>query len=466
MKKTNIFLQLVVASFISLQAFAQVPSYVPTNGLVGYWPFSGNANDASGNGNNGTVNGATLTSDRTGQLNAAYLFNSNSISFSNSNFAAFGINSFTSSIWVKFTALSDAKSFVRYGNCGNSSGWGMRHANGSIGILEYSANVVNLNQVGSQLSYNDGLWHHCVFIRDVGTNQIRLYINGVLIATSSFAGGTTNNILPDQPFFFGTCNGFESFIGTLDDIGIWNRALTQQEITALYEGCNLNPSISNTTVSPNQNASFSTAFLSGVSYQWQTNPDNFGWLNIPSNASYSGVNTNTLTVNNVQLGNHNQQFRVKLSAGLCLDTSNVSILSLADTCITSITETETIYDTITTINTVTVYDTITTTNFISVTDTLIINTTLGVAPNQQENTIKVYPNPANSHISIHTGNFALMAGYRIKIQNALAQEVYNEAITQQEYFIDLSTWSGNGTYFVHIIDNQGITVDVRKIILQ
>jgi hypothetical protein len=45
-------------------SFAQVPSYVPTNGLVGYWPFNGNANDASVNGNNGTVNGATLTTDR------------------------------------------------------------------------------------------------------------------------------------------------------------------------------------------------------------------------------------------------------------------------------------------------------------------------------------------------------------------------------------------------------------------
>jgi hypothetical protein len=43
-----------------LLAQAQIPSYVPTNGLVGWWPFNGNANDESGNGNHGTVNGATL----------------------------------------------------------------------------------------------------------------------------------------------------------------------------------------------------------------------------------------------------------------------------------------------------------------------------------------------------------------------------------------------------------------------
>jgi hypothetical protein len=56
---------------------AQIPSYVPTNGLVGWWPFNGNANDESGNGNNGTVNGATLASDRNDLSNSSYLTNSN-----------------------------------------------------------------------------------------------------------------------------------------------------------------------------------------------------------------------------------------------------------------------------------------------------------------------------------------------------------------------------------------------------
>ncbi len=59
---------------ISYYTNAQVPSYVPTNGLMGYWPFNGNANDESGNGNNGLVNGATLTNDRFGLSNKAYSF--------------------------------------------------------------------------------------------------------------------------------------------------------------------------------------------------------------------------------------------------------------------------------------------------------------------------------------------------------------------------------------------------------
>jgi hypothetical protein len=62
---------------LTLISFAQMPNYVPSNGLVGWWPFNGNANDESGNGNNGTVNGATLTADRFGVANKAYSFGSN-----------------------------------------------------------------------------------------------------------------------------------------------------------------------------------------------------------------------------------------------------------------------------------------------------------------------------------------------------------------------------------------------------
>ena len=51
-----------------------VPNYVPTNGLVGWWPFNGNANDESLNGNNGMVSGASLMNDRNGVANSSYSF--------------------------------------------------------------------------------------------------------------------------------------------------------------------------------------------------------------------------------------------------------------------------------------------------------------------------------------------------------------------------------------------------------
>jgi hypothetical protein len=68
---------ILFALFAHVVAAQNVPNYVPTNGLVGWWPFNGNANDLSGNGNNGVVNGATLTTDRFGYANKAYDFNSN-----------------------------------------------------------------------------------------------------------------------------------------------------------------------------------------------------------------------------------------------------------------------------------------------------------------------------------------------------------------------------------------------------
>jgi len=105
--------------------------------------------------------------------------------------------------------------------------------------------------------------------------------------------------------------------------------------------------------------------------------------------------------------------------------------------------------------------------YISVTDTLIINFVLtGIASPNNVNTIKVYPNPASTYIYIDCGNYASMNGYTIRIDNSLGQTVYTTPISQQNYYIDLSSWTGNGTYFVYIIDNLSNTIDVRKIILQ
>jgi hypothetical protein len=73
--KTRKIISSVVAFFAFATAYAQnLPSYVPADGLVGYWGFDGNANDESGNGNNGTVNGAILTTDRFGNTDSAYSF--------------------------------------------------------------------------------------------------------------------------------------------------------------------------------------------------------------------------------------------------------------------------------------------------------------------------------------------------------------------------------------------------------
>ena len=210
----------------------------------------------------------------------------------------------------------------------------------------------------------------------------------------------------------------------------------------------------NTTITPQTNslATGSTATFTATtsdpnpSYVWQSNFGQ-GFQTLSNYGNYLGANTNTLSIANVQLSEHNQPIRVISTSGNCVDTSNVSIINILDTCITNII----------------VYDTLLTT----VTDTLVINATItGLTPPNNLNTIKVFPNPASTHITIDYGNFASMSGYTLKITNNLGQVVFTSPINQQSSYIDLSTWSGNGIYFVQIIDTQNNTIENRKIVIQ
>jgi hypothetical protein len=125
----------------------------------------------------------------------------------------------------------------------------------------------------------------------------------------------------------------------------------------------------------------------------------------------------------------------------------VAVINILDTCITN----------------VTVYDTLLTT----VTDTLVINTQItGINPPNNLITLKVFPNPASTHITIDYGNFNAMSGYTLTIVNSISQTVFTTSINQQTSFIDLSTWSGTGIYFVQLIDPQNNTIENRKIVIQ
>ncbi|MGB1508326.1 MAG: hypothetical protein ACPG9L_06475, partial [Crocinitomicaceae bacterium] len=67
-------LLLISVLTLSINAFCQVPSYVPSDSLLAWWGFNGNVIDQSGNGYDGTINGATLTNDRFGNNNSAFEF--------------------------------------------------------------------------------------------------------------------------------------------------------------------------------------------------------------------------------------------------------------------------------------------------------------------------------------------------------------------------------------------------------
>jgi hypothetical protein len=444
--KKQLFTALAVGLCLSANVMAQVPSYVPTNGLVGWYPFNGNANDESTLGTNGTVNSAVLSTDRFGVTNSSFYFNgiNSNIDLGVNPSINSIINDFSISYWIKPEAY-DGTMIANYSSQSGST-WRILsglNTNGSLSFnyLQSTAwQALNTNP----LVLNLNSWYHCLYTRSGSIANI--YINGVLVSSNNnLANGNLSN--PTSPaattkFGWNWANNVGTqyyYKGKLDDVGFWNRDLTQQEVSSLYFYCTGNEITSQPTNAVNSigsNAQFSVNTVAGGTYQWQSNPSNFGWQNVPNNTSYSGATTNTLTVSNTTISNHNQPFRAIVNAGGCIDTSDVAQIIIGDTCLTT------------------------------VTDTLIINTTLDLPAPNNENTILIYPNPASDHITIDNGNYTSMAGYTIKIENNAGQQVFQSLINQAQFYVDLSTWSGNGLYFVHLIDAQGNTVTVRKIVLQ
>jgi hypothetical protein len=270
MKKT--LLILAVFTF-GATAFSQIPNYVPQNGLVGWWPFNGNANDESGNGNNGTVNGATLTADRNGISNAAYYFSSVGCA------TRIDVSVNTSSIQTGLTVAA----------------WVMNVGNGCIGprLWEFYAND-GPGQSGCATDYQQGLygigsitttgflcaanipmssnniWSYIVYSNDGSIGKF--YKNGQLLST------VLSNGLPilSGNGAFGRMNhpANDAYNGNLDDIGIWNRALTECEIQDLYHA-QLNSASQSISAGADQsicagdNVTLNGA--GGSNYQWNNN---------------------------------------------------------------------------------------------------------------------------------------------------------------------------------------------------
>jgi hypothetical protein len=237
----------ILLTFICLCLFSNfklksqnLPGYVPTNGLKAYYTFNGNANDVSGNQNNGQVNGAQLASDRFGINNCAYYFDGNSsivVPSSPSNSSDITTN-FSFACWYKLTS---------YFNGINSRFSPILQKANGLGALghQYKIFVQPQTQTGfwgneffgyNYLPVNLDTWYFIAVTFDRGT--IRYYVNGVLRRTQVF---TVQSLQPTSngDFEIGkdSPGDVEYLNGTLDDLGIWNRTLTQTEITALFTSC-------------------------------------------------------------------------------------------------------------------------------------------------------------------------------------------------------------------------------------
>jgi uncharacterized protein (TIGR02145 family) len=228
----------LLLTFFSFQFISQTPNYVPTNGLVGWWPFTGNANDLSVNGNNGTVNGATLTTDRFGVANRAYLFNgvTNYIEVvHNATFDFESNNSITISTWFLTSSINGSVFVQKQAGVGatqNGFNCGLLNVSGALcGVSKKTPGNQSLIGFGPN-GYNNSAWHN--FVYSFTNGNAKLYYDGQLINTQTDIGSIVANSITNLFFGVGLPQNTAYFNGKLDDIGIWNRALSQQEISALY----------------------------------------------------------------------------------------------------------------------------------------------------------------------------------------------------------------------------------------
>ncbi len=212
------------------------------DGLVAYYSFSGNANDYSGNGNNGTVVGATLANDRFGNTASAYYFDGTDDYISANGILTPNQTSITISAWFNGTTYipdQNTKAIVEQSdNNGVDAGFTLhlKESNNGNSVARFVVNdsIGGRNDVMTgDIIYNT--WNNVVSVYD-GTVQ-QIYLNGTLIMSTQNEGAIVNPL--NTSLFIGRSDprhvGGETayFEGYLDDIKIYNRALSDSEIQQL-----------------------------------------------------------------------------------------------------------------------------------------------------------------------------------------------------------------------------------------
>ncbi len=414
-------------------------SQVPTEGLVGYWPFSGNANDFSGNDYHGITYGPLLWEDRFGNEKSSYRFDG-----IDDSILIKGINEvvLSFSCWIA-TGSSNKKNILTTLNGGVATpNYGVLFSvpedkpaffvGTSFGAWGDPGNFM----MEGDAIVNDGQWHHIVVTIDPSnSNNCSMYVDG-LFATAQTTGDITAvdfSVLENRDYSIGVERDSDyPFNGYIDQIRFYNRWLNQNEVELLFneQEC---PGI--------VNGDTATYFVSS------------GEFEAVSKKLYLDSTDFYLTTGGCDsLVNHYSEF--VFEPNYHTDTLYVTI---QDTLTTEVFDT-----TYVTINdTIPVYDSI------AVTDTLYIDAVLtDINTPDFINTIRIYPNPTKDYIFINTGDYSNMYGYRIIIIDQIGASVFDNFILEPLYEINLSTWSGKGLYLVQLLDQTGEIIEVRKIILQ
>lgn len=203
------------------------------SGLVAYYPFNGNANDESGNENNGVVNGATLTYDRFGIPNKAYSFDGGDDIIKVDHNAMLCPSNITISAWVKINKMQNFARIVDKYRFIDKSGYNLVLDQNTLRLAFDSWDLLN-NQhfITANSQCQVGIWYNITSCYD--GNILKLYVNGKLENSDSCTTPVKQNSR-----YLSIGDGFDDtnnfpFNGIIDDVRIYNRALNEDEILELY----------------------------------------------------------------------------------------------------------------------------------------------------------------------------------------------------------------------------------------
>jgi uncharacterized protein (TIGR02145 family) len=288
-------------------SFTTTSSNSLQDGLIAWWPFNSNTNDESGNGNHGVNNGAVLTTDRFNGSNSAYLLSGSSQHINLGNTLPSG-NS-TISFWFNPTfSIVNRPQHILTKRSSCLGGFGedffqtyIYPSSNQIGA-EWGNGGGNMSQPRSFVSNQ---WNHFVVVRD--GDSMAFYLNGLFLE-KVFAIPRNNTVpirISNNFCQFGAQDWYD---GKIDDIGIWNRALSALDVTQLYNS-NSSLSFSLPTVTTISATSVTTTSATmggnvtsdggasvtarGVAYGMAQNPTISG--TITSNGTGTGVFTSALT---------------------------------------------------------------------------------------------------------------------------------------------------------------------------
>lgn len=319
--------------FLNGMVMGQIPGYLPSDALVGWYPFNGNANDQSGLNNNGVVTGATLTTDRNNALNSAYNFSGNARIVVPTPSAAANTPYLTINAWVN------------YGNTATTMLVTRRRWTDAVGEqFSFDTKAFHVKK-NSNCSAGIG-WQSMNFLTTPSVNQwamltvtfdgvtMRQYLNGNLV-TSFQPSGNSQPIdgCSGGELIFGATWATHPFYytGKIDDVAIFNRALSAIEIARIFNECGKFVSLQplSQTVFERSNVQFVTnSNLPSVNYQWQIKQGS-SFINLTNDAYYSGVNTRFLNISGVHYDLHLAKYRCVLNkSGICLDTTNEATLTV------------------------------------------------------------------------------------------------------------------------------------------